>query len=139
MKILLLLLGTFIYAGELEVDGDLKVLGNIELDGILNNNSNIAFYSSGVIDIYILTKTNSLYRLTRSVSDTNWSWEEMTTPPVELDNIELFISNSGKVWDGNETIFILTKEGILYGLGCFEHNCDDTWYLMPDIPFNLYD
>ena len=94
-KILIL---SSLFAGELEVQGDLKVSGNIELDGILNNNSNIAFYSSGVIDIYILTKTNSLYRLSRNVSDTNWSWEEMTSPPVDLDNIELFISNSAKVF-----------------------------------------
>jgi hypothetical protein len=130
IRILLLFL-TFTFTGELEVEGDLKITGNIEVDGSIINQSEIAFVSAGQFELYVLTKTNELYRLMRnSGSGYSWYWESnLTPPPVDYDEITHFTANSSMSMDGIGSVFIFTQDGGFYVLNCILGDpCDDDWY-----------
>jgi len=146
IKLLLsiILFASFLFAGELEVDGDLKVTGNIDLGGIFIDESNIAFSFTGAFSLYILTKSNDFYRLSRESADSpeliNWIWDVLESPPIENVNEIVFInSNASAYYDTIETIFLLTTDGILYGFHCdhFNYPCYDGWDVLPNPPFEI--
>ena len=143
-KIIIPLILSFVFTGELEVDGDLKVTGNIDLEGIFIDESNIAFSFTGAFSLYVLTKSNDFYRLSRESADSpeliDWSWDVLESPPIENINEIVFInSNSSAFYDSIETIFLLTTDGILYGFSCanFNNPCYDDWTVLPTPPFEI--